>query len=191
MTINNFLGRSARWGLQNLQVEVMQVEVIDKNPDDVVIWWGVNDFMGCAGTTFPDTNLPNPAEFNYLLNRHITALQGQIEILAGLGKPVYVLNEPRMNGGLLPWTHFAQDGSVVWELDHRCKFDWASDAIAQAQKQLVAEEAKKGLDVTLVDIWQLFMENQGVKGMYSLDIMHLGSVGREMTAELFLEVYHH
>lgn len=56
-----------------------------------------------------------------------------------------------MNGGLLPWTHFAQDGSVVWELDHRCEFDWASDAIAQAQKDLIVEEENKGLDVTLVD----------------------------------------
>ena len=61
--------------------------------------------------------------------------------------------------------------------------------MANAQKQLVSNEIAIGHKVILVDVWQLYMDGGTLPDMYSTDVVHPGSVGREMIAELFSKAY--
>lgn len=184
LVLADYWGRTAEWGWNNFSEKVLA-----KNPNDVVLWWGGNDFGGCLQTTVYDTNLPYIAKFNAALGSYLSALKNQIDTLAELGKGVYVLNEPRVKGGLLPWAVIDSSGNITYDHNHLCPYDWVSDAMAEAQRQLVANEVAQGHNVILLDAWQLYMDNQGVEGMYSTDVVHAGSVGRQKLAELFMKNY--
>jgi len=180
-----FWAHTAQWGSANLQEEV-----IARHPDIVALWWGANDFNDCNGTTDPDTDQPDQAKFNAHLETYLAAMKAMIETLAGLGKPVYVFDEPRVDGGRLPWAIEDSNGNVLsYDHNHLCAWDWVSDAVAAAQKQLVADEAAAGKQVFLVDVWQLYMDEGTLPDMYSTDVVHPGSLGREKIAELFMQVF--
>jgi lysophospholipase L1-like esterase len=180
-----FWAHTAQWGSAHLQKEVVL-----KDPDVVALWWGANDFNGCNGTTDPNTDLPDNAKFNGRLKTYLSAMKSMIETLAGLGKPVYVFDEPRVNGGKLPWGIEDSNGNVTdYDHNHLCAWDWVSDAVAKSQKQLVADERGAGYKVVLVDVWQLYIDEGKLPEMYSTDVVHPGSAGREKIAELFLQVF--
>lgn len=181
----SFWAHTAIWGAANLQNMV-----ISKNPDEVALWWGANDFNGCNGTTDPVTNLPDKTKFNARLTAYLSAMKSQIETLSDLGKPVYVFDEPRVSGGLLPWAIEDDYGNVTrYDYKHLCSWDWVSDAVAQAQKNLVADERTVGRKVILVDVWQLYIEYGTLPDMYSNDVVHPGSLGREKIADLFIKAF--
>ena len=181
----SFWAHTAVWGAANLQDMV-----ILKKPDAVALWWGANDFNGCNGTTDPTTDLPDKTRFNIHLTAYISALRNQIETLSGLGIPVYVFDEPRVNGGRLPWAFEDDNGNVTgYDHNHLCSWDWVSDAVTQAQKQLVIDERRSGNQVFLVDVWQLYMNDGALPGMYSEDVVHPGSLGRKEIAELFIKTF--
>jgi lysophospholipase L1-like esterase len=181
----SFWAHTAVWGSSQLQNNV-----ISKNPDEVVLWWGANDFNGCNGTTDQTTNLPDNAKFKAHLTEYLSAMKSQIETLLGLGKTVYVFDEPRVNGGQLPWAIEDKYGNVSnYDYKHLCSWNWVSDAVAAAQKQLVTDESANGHKVILVDVWQLYMDEGTLPDMYSTDVVHPGSAGREKIAELFLKAY--
>jgi len=181
----SYWAHTAQWGLANLQDKV-----VSRNPDDVALWWGANDFDGCNGTINPTTNMPDRVEFIARLSAYVSAMKSQIETLSGLGMSVYLFDEPRVNGGLLPWAIVDNNGKITgYDHNHLCSWNWVSDAVALAQKQLVADESAQGQKVTLVDVWQLYMDDGTLTGMYSTDVVHPGVVGREKIAELFISMY--
>jgi lysophospholipase L1-like esterase len=181
----SFWAHTAVWGSAHLQERV-----IARGPDVVGLWWGANDFNGCNGTTDQATNLPDRAKFNDRLSVYITAMRSQIETLSALGTPVYVFDEPRVAGGLLPYAVEDKYGNVsAYDYNHLCPWNWVSDAVAQAQKQLVMDESAHGQKVFLVDVWQLYMDDGTLPDMYSTDVVHPGSVGRQKIAELFIKAF--
>jgi lysophospholipase L1-like esterase len=180
-----FWAHTAQWGAENLEARV-----ISRNADDVALWWGANDFNGCNGTYDPNTDLPDANKFQSRLTAYISAMKSQIETLARLGKPVYIFDEPRVNGGRLPWAIVDEKGTISgYDHNHLCAWDWVSDAVAAAQKQLVMDETVRGFKVILVDVWQLYLDEGTLPDMYSTDVVHPGKTGRDKIAELFMEVY--
>ncbi|MBN1439954.1 MAG: SGNH/GDSL hydrolase family protein [Anaerolineales bacterium] len=182
MITANYGGRDAAWAAENLQVAVLSYQ-----PDLVTLWWGFNDLLGCGGFFSTKTNKVIPEYLDTLVRRHIDGLRKQADLLLEQGASVMVLTSIPIDGKL-PWTHFDENGQLVWEWNHLCDYNLGLERLASAQRELAEGYAAEGKAVFLVDLWRLFVEHEGVSGMY-LDLMHPGPVGAYLIAEEWIRIF--
>ena len=182
LLISNHGGRTAKWGYENLEQNVLILQ-----PDLVTLWWGMNDLGGCPGIFDRDTNELVQYKLTALVNEHLHYLKALIDAMLEKDIPVFVMT-PLPVLGDLPWSHFNADNELVWENEYRCNFNLGLEQVIQAQRRLVAEYSAENKPVFLVDAWQVYKDHPNSDKMY-MDIVHPASHGAELIAEAWLQVF--
>jgi len=180
--VQNHGGRSAQWGFENLQKNVL-----DLHPDLVTLWWGVNDLGGCPGIFDPTTDRLVQYKLTAYVDQHIKYMRAQIDALLAAKVPVIVITSIPVDG-TFPWSHMTSDNQLVWELDRRCDFNLGLGQLAEAQRKMVTDYSASGKPVSLVDAWQIYHDHAGTDKMY-MDIVHPASQGAQLIAEGWLKVF--
>ncbi len=178
----NYGGRMAKWAFENLETTVLVFQ-----PDVVTIWWGFNDLLGCPGFFDRTTNAIIPEKMDYLVQRHIQYLRKQIDVLVERNIPVLLLTAIPVYGGL-PWSHFDENGTLVWETGYWCDYNIGLKQLAGAQRTLVKGYAAAGKSVFLMDAWNVYTVHWYTDWMYS-DVMHPGPTGADLLAEEWIRVF--
>ncbi|MGB7537107.1 MAG: SGNH/GDSL hydrolase family protein [Anaerolineales bacterium] len=178
----NYGGRMAKWAFENLEPNVLVFQ-----PDVVALWWGFNDLLGCPGFFDRTTNAIIPEKMDYLAERHIQYLQKQIDVLVERNIPVIVITVIPVHGGL-PWSHFDENGRVVWEAGYWCDYNLGLKQLAGAQRTLVDGFTAAGKSVFLMDAWNVYTVHWYTDWMYS-DVMHPGPTGADLLAEEWIRVF--
>jgi len=179
---SNHGGRKAKWGYENLDENVLVY-----NPDIVSLWWGLNDLGGCPGIFDRDTRRILQYKLDAMLDQHLNYIKLQIGALLDWNSMVIIIT-PMPVLGSLPWSHFDENNELVWEDDYRCDFNIGLEQLVQAQRRLVADYATEQEPVYLVDAWQIYKDHPNSDNMY-MDIVHPGSLGAELIAEGWLQVF--
>ena len=179
---SNHGGRKAKWGYENLDKNVLIY-----NPDIVTLWWGLNDLGGCPGIFDRDTRRILQYKLDAMLDLHLKYMNLQISALLDRNSTVIIIT-PMPILGSLPWSHFDENNELVWEDDYRCDFNIGLEQLVQAQRRLVADYATEQEPVYLVDAWQIYKDHPNSDNMY-MDIVHPGSLGAELIAEGWLQVF--
>jgi lysophospholipase L1-like esterase len=172
----------AKWAFEHMEETVLSLE-----PDAVTIWWGFNDLLGCPGFFDRTTNAMIPEKLDYLVNRHIEYLGKQIDLLAEKEIPVLLLTAIPVYGGL-PWSHFDENGKLIWESGYWCDYNLGLKRLASEQRALAEKYAAEGEDIFLLDAWKVYTDNWYTDWMYS-DVMHPGPTGADLLAEEWIRVF--
>ena len=181
LIIANYGGRGAQWGYEHMEENVLANE-----PDVVTLWWSLNDLQGCPGIFDPQTNTLLQPKLDARIALHIKYMRLQIDTLLAQNIPVYVVTAIPVLGKL-PWSHFDENGQLVWEENHWCDYNLGVTQLVAAQRALV-EEYDGNQPVYLVDAWKVYQEHQNSEKMY-MDIVHPGSNGAALIAEEWLRVF--
>ena len=178
----NYGGRMAKWAYEHLEETVLSFE-----PDLVTVWWGFNDLLGCPGFFDRTTNSMIPEKLDYLVGRHMEYLDKQIGRLTENRIPVILLTAIPVSSWL-PWSHFDENGRLIWESDYWCPYNIGLERLAEEQRALAGEYAAAGKPVYLLDTWNLYGGHWYTDYMYS-DVMHPGPTGAALIAEEWLRVF--
>jgi hypothetical protein len=178
----NYGGRNAAWAAENIETAVLSYD-----PDSVTLWWGFNDLLGCGGFFDLKTNKLLPDNLDNLSRRHLQGIRTQVDRLLEKGNSVLIVTSIPVDGKL-PWTHFDQNGRLVWEWDHLCDYNIGLERLAEGQRALAEEYAAAGKPVYAVDVWQRFLDGRKKDGMY-MDLMHPGPIGADLIAAEWLRVF--
>jgi lysophospholipase L1-like esterase len=179
---SNHGGRKAKWGYENLDENVLVY-----NPDLVTLWWGLNDLGGCPGIFDRETRRILQYKLDVMLGEHLKYMKLQIGALLDRNISVIIIT-PIPILSTLPWSHFDENNDLVWENDYRCDFNIGLEQLVEAQRRLVADYEIERKPVHLVDAWQIYKDHPNSDNMY-MDIVHPGSLGAELIAEGWLQVF--
>lgn len=182
LIISNHGGRTAKWGFENLEQNVLVLQ-----PDLVTLWWGLNDLGGCPGVFDRETDALIQYKLTALINEHLQYMKSQIEAMLEKDITVFVMT-PLPVLGDFPWSHFNEKNELIWENDYRCDFNIGLEQLVQAQRRMVVEYSAEGRPVYLVDAWQVYKDHPNTDKMY-MDIVHPASHGAELIAEEWLRVF--
>jgi lysophospholipase L1-like esterase len=182
LILANYGGRMAKWASENIENKVLESQ-----PDVVTLWWGFNDLLGCPGFFDRVTNSVYPEKLEYLLQQHIQYMEKQIDILVEKKITVLLVTAIPVYGGL-PWSHFDENGRLVWEAGYWCDYNIGLKRLAEAQRTLVEKYSPEDGRVFLMDAWKVYEKNWYTDWMYS-DVMHPGPTGANLLAEEWIRVF--
>jgi hypothetical protein len=107
--------------------------------------------------------------------------------LGGKNITVLILTSIPIHGGS-PWSHFDENGRVVWEAGYWCDYNLGLKQLAGAQRTLVEGYAAAGKSVFLMDAWNVYTAHWYTDWMYS-GVMHPGPTGADLLAEEWIRVF--